>query len=222
MLLLATVVALASAAPPPQDSASSVRPAFRACGIDRSRSNAYLGVAIDACAQVILRAKAGDVVVVRWISDRSYASGEQVVRLRLPAVKARQCTNTFDTNCRGAARAERRRLDDAKRRAVAILHAAQPARAPMTDIFGMMAAASDFFSEAPVGTRKLLYLTGDMESNVARGVDPKLDGVEVYAVAQQTSASPRRTAQLRDSWRARFRRLGAVSVHFLSDMSAVP
>ena len=83
MILIAISLSILGLGPQnPSDSA--VRPAYRICGIDRTGSYSYVGAAVNACAQVIQRANPGDVVSIRWISDVSYATSEQVVLVRLP------------------------------------------------------------------------------------------------------------------------------------------
>jgi hypothetical protein len=166
------------------------------------------------CARVIAAASPGDEVLVRWISDRSYANSEFITRLSLPFGGEDCSHNPFNTACRRAQRAFERQQAELKRREVGSLLALHPVTTARTDIMGFLQAAGDEFAADTLDREHWVYLGTDLEDNVGYRVEPDLRGARVVVFAFQTPADPARAAALREQWRALLLSFGVVDVRF--------
>lgn len=196
------------------ESPAAAVPAIHVCGSDRSGSYDFVSVGLEMCARVIAAAGPGDEVLMRWISDQSYANSEFIARLTLP-VGGEDCSNNrFNAACRRAQRALERQVAALKRHEVVALLALRPSSAPFTDIMGFLQAASDVFAADTLNREHWVYMGTDLRDNVGYHVEPDLRGAHVVVFALQTPADPEQAVALREQWRARLTRLGAVDVQF--------
>lgn len=182
------------------------------CAIDRSASYDFTTPGRRACAREILLAQAGDEVIVRFISDRSYRAEEVVTHLRLPAVA--QCRNPFDLRCKAAEKRGRRVATQLRARALEELRRV-PTAARATDIIGLLLAAEDHFDATPATARRKLVIASDLHDNVGQRILPNLLGVDVIIVALESDADVVAARALRNRWAAFLYRARARQVRFV-------
>lgn len=208
-LIAATLIAATSPALYAQSSAHSVT----VCGIDRSGSaKQFLATAVDVCANEIASASAGSTVIVRWISEASYRSNEEAVRVTIPP--AIRCANLYDFRCKRASGAAERNARSAKRAALTTLLSLRPATAPRTDLIGYMQAAADAFAEDTAGSSHRLVVATDLVDTRGFRTAPVLKGADVLLVLLISDEDPAKVVSMRDRWIHWFERLGAQRVAF--------
>ena len=183
------------------------------CGIDRSGSAAvFLPTAIGVCAREIAGARGGEVVIVRWISEASYRSREEVVRVYVPT--ALRCSNPYDGRCKQSAQRADAAAKVAKRVALTTLMAAKPAIARSTDLIGFLQAASDSFGEDTVGAVHRVTIVTDLQDTRGFSGAPQLNGVHVTVVLLNEVDDPASIVRLRQRWIKLLMASGAVEVLF--------
>ena len=196
------------------DARSKPAPRFIVCGVDRSGSYNFVMLGLDLCARLIVEARSGDVVVIRWISDASLRNDEFVARVAVPADSLPDCGGSpFNARCRRERAAAEGRVSAFKRAEIERILALRPESASRTDLQGFLQSASDAFQDAPGAVREL-YMATDLVDNVRHRVAPDLRGVTVSVLAFQNDPSPGRTLALRDEWEAVLRGYGAEQVTF--------
>lgn len=195
---------------------------FIVVGVDRTAEfDAMTAPALRLAESLVWNAAAGDTVVVRWISHRSYAADQTLVHMALPAPAALpEVRNRFDARGRrqrqAAAQAQDQALLRAKAAALRTLRAQCVGPTPATDIVGFVQAAAEVFSRdaAPEQARRLVLFT-DLEDNRGFRVTPQLDGVAVEVQLLGQQSDPERASRRRARWRDWLEARGAVSVRFL-------
>jgi len=202
---LTTTAALARAQSPTQ--------ALTVCGIDRSGSaKAYLRTAIDVCAHEIADAQSGSTIIVRWISDASFRTNEEVVRTTVPV--GLLCSNPYDIRCRTAAYGTESSVRAVKRSALARLLTAKPAVAPRTDIAGFFQAASDAFAEDTLSRQHRMVIATDLSDTRGFKATPSFKDVTVVMVLLVGGDDPAAIVDLRNRWSRWLLNLGAKRVLF--------
>ena len=183
------------------------------CGIDRTGSaRSYLQTAVDACAHEIAAAESGSSVIVRWISDASFRSSEEVVRATIPIRPT--CGNPYDLRCRSAANGAEGAVRSAKRIALARLLAAKPAVAPRTDIAGFFQAASDAFAEDTLSREHRMVIATDLDDTRGFKSTPRFKDVTAVVVLFVDRDDPTAIVNLRTRWSQWLLNLGATQVLF--------
>lgn len=191
------------------------RPRFRVCGVDRSGSYNFVPLGLDLCARLIIEARGGDVLVIRWISDASLRNEEFAARVEVPVTQLPDCENNpFNPRCQRERAAINARVNTLKRDAIQRILALRPDTAQRTDILGFIQAASDAYEHAPDGAVRELYMATDLLDNVRHTIAPDLRGVRVTVLAFQTDPNPLQTVALRKEWTEKLRRYGATEVTF--------
>ena len=213
--VLRTSVVLCAALAAIAASARAQMPArtLTVCGIDRTGSaKSYLQTAVDACAHEIAAAGSGTSVIVRWISDASFRSSEEVVRATIPV--SLTCGNPYDLRCRSAANGAEATVRSAKRIALARLLAAKPAVAPRTDIAGFFQAASDAFAEDTLSRQHRMVIATDLTDTRGFKATPYFKDATVVMVLLIDSDDPAAIVDLRNRWSQWLLNLGAKQVLF--------
>lgn len=206
------VAALISATSPCLHSQAAAR-TITVCGIDRSGSaKEFLATAVDVCANEIASATAGSTVIVRWISEASYRSNEEAVRVTIPSPI--RCVNQYDFRCKRAGGAAERNARSAKRAALTTLLSLRPATAPRTDLMGYVQAAADAFAEDTAGSSHRLVVATDLVDTRGFRTAPVLKGADVLLVLLISEEDPAKVVATRDRWTHWFERLGAQRVVF--------
>ncbi len=195
---------------------------FTVVGIDRTDSlQDMTRAALRLAEPYFWQAQPGDQVVGRWISDRSYAEDQTLVRLELPEPAALpQVRNRFDAvrqaAHRGAAEAHAREILVRKTAALRVLRAQCVGATPSTDLAGFVMAASEILTQraGAYADRWLVVLT-DLEDNRGFKVAPRLDGVHVEVQLVGREANPEKVERLRLHWTQRFTSWGAAEVRVI-------
>lgn len=191
--------------------AQSVATAVRICGVDRTLSVGEGQRLLEQCADVVRFSQPGDLVEVRWISDKSYDSRERLVVAALPEIGP--ACGPYSGACRVRRRELMRHFLKARDSLVAVVQRAEARQAPRTDVRGFLARAADLFEQRP-GSRHVLYLTGDLGDNLGRdAASLRLRGAVVVIIDPVTSFDAAGGQQILAKWRSTFLANGASSVH---------
>jgi len=184
------------------DSATS--PAIRVCGIDASASVRSVEKLQQHCAQVVRRARPGDVVIVRWITDSSFRSSDEILAVRLPKSTA-SCNNPYDARCRREAQRGARRLAEVRDSAARVVSAAVARTARRTDIVGFFAAAAAKLAELSEIRSRFVYVTGDLQDTAGQRSNVDLGGAQVVFVGLESNGDINASVSNRKSWVSRLR-----------------
>lgn len=169
----------------------------------------------DDIADLVRRLPPETVILVRYISDKSYSPAEKCLIDVIPGEPVPvHCDNPFDPRCqREQHRYEARLgcLDETRKRiSIALLNLAPP-RAPRTDIWGAIAAAADILNAYRTSQRAIV-LHSDLQDTVGTRLPNHLSGLEGVKVIARPAAvneGPTEMAQRLAVFSERLSRWGA-------------
>lgn len=187
------------------------RHVFEVIGIDISGSYREMTTkAVKIVEEMVAKAKPGDELFIRTISDQSYLPKNTVVYQRFKKLPPKP--GRFDRMARYRYIKASKEFRAQKEKVIRALREMRFEPSPKTDILGFIQAASDLFALAPDGTRKVLAFATDLKDNVGFRVAPDLKGVEVIVFQFLTDADPSTTLKRRRRWVRMLKEWGAAEV----------
>lgn len=173
---------------------------------------------LEESAQIALELPPATLFVGRYVAERSYHDREKFLDGAIPGLPRVDCSENpfeanFDPNCREKKRQSQALADCvgvARRRIADKLRRLNPRRAPKTDLYGAMWAASNIFQVYPRSRRGILIYS-DLEDNLGTRIPEPLPGFEgARVVVRGTGAQdPQKMEQLRATFAERLERWGA-------------
>lgn len=169
-------------------------------GIDETGSYDFRMRALAVARNLIDELEPGDVLFVRLITHKSYSDSCAVLRLPIPQVPPMPA-NHMDLRAKNEARRQLAAILKLKARAKAILDGLKPVKAPNTDIFGFLAAASDRIgSEGGAAAEPVIVIASDMADNCRVNIRPDLHQAAVIVAGYQSGDDPVKAAKLKNDW----------------------
>jgi hypothetical protein len=188
-------------------------------GLDGTGSYDRLDEARRQLGELIEKAPPGSDFIGRWISSDSYAAGNTIVSGSLPEAAVTP-TNPFDRREKARVATQAEATEKAKKHLIQAIERAPSPRAGATDIFGLLAFASEV-ARRNHGRRVVVAMATDLRNNVNRyRHDVGADTLAAADVILLASAAPSPSA--RAEWERLLRSFGAVSVRAVSVGERVP
>ena len=184
-------------------------------GIDESGSYDFRNKAISIAGRVISDLKPGDVFYVRRITDKSYDDSSAIFRLEIPEI-GNPPDNKFDRKAWYNWKKKNRGISALKAKAIHVLSKLGPVKAPMTDIWGFIAAAADrIHTEQDQGYRPMVVICSDMKDNCRRKTKLDLNGAQMLIAGFESGKDPAKSQKMKSDWDKALKGCNAASVNFL-------
>jgi len=190
---------------------------FAVIGIDVSGS--YEGMtskALEVGKNIIVNANPGDEYFIRTISSESYppetSDGHDNTIAHERFIELPATPNLFNKKAKLRYLLAQRKFQAQKSNVVQSLDKMNFKPAQRTDIYGFIAAASDLFSGAPDGFRKVLMFATDLKDTSCFSCSPDLSSVEVLIFEFLVDADPTKSQNRRIEWVQRLKKWGATKV----------
>ena len=190
---------------------------FTVIGIDISGSYKKMILAVkNICKKILSKAKPGDEVYVRAISDESYTpirqDGEDNTIAYSKFIDVPKNNNTFNNKAKARLAKTQKLFQKQKAQMIQSIELINLKPSPKTDIYGFIQSASDLFDNAPEGTRKVLMFATDLKDNAGFKCKPNLRGVDVTLFQFLVDADPIVSQKRRDEWVQRLKIWGVDKV----------
>lgn len=184
-------------------------------GLDETGSYDFRLRAMAIAKNLIDDLEPGDVFFFRLITDKSYSDSCAVLRLPIPQVPPMPA-NAMDVRAKNAVRRQFAAIKNLKAKAKAILDGIGTVKAPRTDIFGFLAAASDRIKEeGGTAAEAVIVIASDMQDNCRVKVSPNLFQAEVVIAGFQSGDDPIKAARLKADWEKALKSCEAADVRFV-------
>jgi len=184
-------------------------------GIDESGSYDFRNKAISIAGRVISDLKPGDVLYIRRITDKSYDDSCAVFRLEIPEI-GNPPSNKFDRRAWHNWKKKNRGISALKAKAIDVLTKLGPVKAPMTDIWGFIAAAADrIHTEQEQDYRSVVVICSDMKDNCHRKTTLDLNGAQMLIAGFESGKDPAKSQKIKSDWDKVLKGYNAASVNFL-------
>jgi hypothetical protein len=184
-------------------------------GLDETGSYSFRKKAIAIAKSIIAGMKPGEVFYARRITHNSYDDSCAVFRLEIPQI-GKAPSNRFDPRARSSWQKKVKRVSLLKSEAIGVLSKLGPVKAPMTDIWGFLAAAADRIqAEHGPDFHPVVIITSDMKDNCHRKTDMDLNGAEILIAGFESGKDPKKAYKIKSNWKNGFKRCNAASVTFL-------
>jgi len=184
-------------------------------GLDETGSYSFRKKAIAIANSIIEGMKPGDVFYARRITHNSYDDSCAVFRLEIPEI-GNSPANIFDPRARCSWQKKVKRVSLLKSKAIEVLSKLEPVKAPMTDIWGFLAAAADRIqAEHGPDFQPVVIITSDMKDNCHRKTDMDLKGAEILIPGFESGKDPEKTHKIKSDWENGLKKCNAASVTFL-------
>lgn len=216
-VLLVISITIASCTNNSNQSVKETKPMFEVVGVDISGSyDEMTSKAMEIVKEIVMRAKPGDEIFIRTISSESYppvtSNGWRNTILHQKFTKVPPKPNLFDRKAKLRYLKALKEFNSQKADAMRKLDNMRFKPAHQTDIYGFIQAASDLFTLAPQGTRKVLAFATDLKDTANYKINPDLKGVEVVIFQFLSDADPSKSAKLKEEWAKKLKEWGATKV----------
>ena len=186
-------------------------------GIDESGSYPFRLQSINIARNIIMNLKPGDILYLRWITDKSYDDSCSILRLEIPRVGGK-VSNKFNKKAHYRQQFLIMRGKLLKQKAIRMLEETEPVKVKKTDIWGYLAAAADRIDceHCRLGSCETkIVIASDMEDNCH--LDPEIDlqGADVIIVGFKSGSDPTKTRKLKTAWKQKLMSRKASTVNFL-------
>jgi len=184
-------------------------------GLDETGSYDFRKKAISLANGIIAGLEPGDILYARRVTEKSYEDSCAIFRLEVPQV-GEPPKNKFDRRALVDWKKATKRAAAAKSQAIGILSRLAPVKAPMTDIWGFLAAAGDRLrAETSKKCLKMIVIASDMKDNCRRKTSMDLQGAEISIIGFETGGDPGAAQKLQAEWSEGLKKCNASSVCFI-------
>ena len=184
-------------------------------GLDETGSYSFRNKAITIANSVIVGMKSGDVFYARRITHKSYDDTNAVFRLEIPEI-GNPPANRFDPRARYAWQKKVKKVFILKSRAIGVLSKLGAVKAPMTDVWGFLAAAADRIqAEHGPNLQPVIIVTSDMKDNCHRKIQLDLKGAAILIAGFESGKDPQKAQRIKSDWEKTLKKCNAGSVTFL-------
>lgn len=184
-------------------------------GIDETGSYDFRNKAISIAGRVISDLKPGDIFYVRRITDKSYDDSSAIFRLEIPEI-GNPPSNKFDRRAWYNWKKKNRGISALKAKAIDVLSKLGQVKAPMTDIWGFIAAAADrIHTEQDQDYRPVVVICSDMKDNCRRKTKLDLNGAKMLIAGFESGKDPSQSQKIKSNWDKSLKECNTSSVNFL-------